>query len=87
MTRQLCFRGLKPTRPTMRTPANGDEIRDAIQGVYDKLSDILGERSPIFILDLVRSGGDSSRRNVMASLTEKEWQILRFTCERAKDSI
>ena len=67
------------------TAANGDEIKDAIQAVYDKLSNILGHQPPLFILDLMQEKGLT--RNITAGLTEKEWRILRFACERARDSI
>jgi hypothetical protein len=72
--------------PEFGTAANGDEICSAIQSVYDKLSNILGQNPPVFILDLVQEKHERTR-NITASLTEREWRILRFTCERAKDSI
>ena len=68
------------------TAANGDDIKDAIQNVYDKLSNILSGQPPVFILDLVQETKERTRY-ITASLTEREWRILRFTCERAKDSI
>lgn len=71
--------------PEWGTASNGDEIKDAIQGVYNKLSVILRNRPPLFILDLVCS--DELNREIDARLTEKEWRILRFCCERAADSI
>lgn len=71
--------------PEWGTGANAGEIVDAIQAVYDKLSVILGNQPPLWILDLVRS--ESLNRIIEAKLTEREWRILRFACERAKDSI
>jgi len=71
--------------PEWGTGDNADEIREAIQEVYDKLSVVLGQSKPLYILDLVRVHGLNKR--IDATLTEKEWRILRFACERAKESI
>lgn len=71
--------------PEWGTGDNADQIQEAIQKVYDKLSGILDGRPPMYILDLVRSNQLNKRIN--ATLTEKEWRILRFACERAKESI
>jgi len=71
--------------PEWGSSANAEEITNAIQNVYDKLSKILEQQKPLYILDLVRIHGLNKR--IDATLTEKEWRILRFTCERAKESI
>lgn len=71
--------------PEWSTGDNADQIREAIQKVYDKLSGILGYQKPLYILDLVQSNRLNKR--IDATLSEKEWRILRFACERAKDSI
>lgn len=70
--------------PEWGTAALGDEIREAVKQVYRKLSRILGE-PPIYILDLVRS--KTLTRKIEATLTEREWRLLRFACERAEESL
>jgi len=71
--------------PEWGTGDNANQIRESIQKVYDKLSSILDQQPPLPILQVVQS----NRLNKMidASFREKEWRILRFACERAKDSI
>ena len=71
--------------PEWGTGDNGSQIENEIQKVYDKLSSILGNQEPIYILDLVKNQEMTEKLN--ASLTIKEWRILRFACERAKESI
>lgn len=70
--------------PEWGTGANRDEIAEAIQGVYGKLSGILDNRPPLYILDLVRADLPTDHT---ATLTEREWRILRFCCERARESL
>lgn len=70
--------------PEWGTLSNGAEIVCAIDNVYEKISNVLGGKPPIYILELVNM---DNGRIITASLTEKEWRILRFTCERAKESI
>jgi len=71
--------------PEWGSMENAHKIKVAIQDVYSKLSGILGQKSPLYILDLVREQNLTNK--IKASLTEKEWRILRFTCERAEYSI
>jgi len=71
--------------PEWGTGDNAEQIKESIQSVYDKLSSILGNQKPLFILDLVKSRGMTEKLN--AHLSIKEWRILRFACERAKESI
>ena len=70
--------------PEWGTAANGDEIRDALSDVYDRLSGILGGREPMWIMELV---GADLPTPIAATLSEREWRLLRFACERAQDSI
>lgn len=70
--------------PEWGTSANGAEITEAISEVYDRVSGILGHREPLYVLKLVRS---DLPQPIAATLTEKEWRIIRFALERAGDSI
>lgn len=70
--------------PEWSTSANAGEIDDALKEVYDRLSGILGHREPKYILDLVR---DDLPTPISATLSEKEWRLLRFAVERARESI
>lgn len=66
------------------TSSNAAEIDDALEEVYDRLSGILGHRGPKYILDLVR---DDLPTPISAALSEREWRLLRFAVERARESI
>jgi hypothetical protein len=70
--------------PEWGTGANGDSIREELDELYIRLSTVLGEQRPIYILDLVHA---EFPRPINATLTEKDWRLLRFAVERAKDSI
>lgn len=78
--------------PEFGTAANVDEIRESLQAMYAKLSDII-ERGigpgrnpqPIHILQLVRARELSSR--IPATLNEREWRVLRFALERSMESL
>lgn len=70
--------------PEWGTSSNCTEIDEALSDVYKKISELLGNREPIFILDLVRS---DLPRTCTATLSEREWRLLRFALERAKDSL
>jgi hypothetical protein len=71
--------------PEWSTSENAHNIRDALSKVYDKLSFVLGNRKPIYILELIDA--ENLNDEIAALLTEQEWRILRFACERAMDSI
>ena len=71
--------------PEWGTGDNADQIREAIQHVYDKVSKILGQQKPLYILRLIQHRGLT--KTINATLTEKDWRILRFACERAKESV
>lgn len=70
--------------PEWGTSANAGEICEYLDEAYRKVSEILGNRPPIYILDLVRT---PMPEPIQATLTTKEWRIIRFALERAKDSI
>ncbi len=70
--------------PEFGTRERAHQLIEALDHVYDEVSAILGGRKPMFIMDLVDA--DLPDR-LSALLTEKEWRLLRFALERAKDSI
>lgn len=71
--------------PEWGTSANGEEIREAVQEMYDHLSGLI-KKPPLYVLDLVRKRDELTTEHV-AGLTEWQWRILRFACERALDSL
>lgn len=70
--------------PEWSTTANAAEIEDALSEVYDRISGILGGRAPLYVLDLVRSDLPTP---ISATLSEREWRVIRFALERAQESI
>lgn len=70
--------------PEFGTGSAAAEIVDALRGVYGRVSGVLGNRPPVYVLDLVRADLPSP---VAATLTEREWRIIRFALERAAESI
>ena len=71
--------------PEFGTGENCAKIVEAIDDVYGRVSRVLGNSQPMYILDIVQSKRMS--RAITATLTEKQWRIIRFALERAKDSI
>ena len=70
--------------PEWGTRANADEIRKKLDRLYEQLSSVLGYREPIFVLDLVRMQLPDLME---ATFTERDWRLLRFCVERARDSL
>jgi len=60
-----------------------ERIRNALNGVYCRVSDIIGE-VPMDIRELVRADLPTG---IPATLTEREWRLLRFAVHRALESI
>jgi hypothetical protein len=76
--------------PEWGTGYNGSLIKEALGRLYGRVSEILGNKPPIYILDLVDEDElecPSLPTPIAATLTEWEWRVLRFALERAKDSI
>lgn len=77
--------------PEFGTSGVASEVREAVQNVYDRLSRILREKKPMYILDLIRNKNDNSHSSlevtINATLTNREWRLLRFACERAMDTL
>jgi len=60
------------------------EIVGQLDEVYDRVSEILNGRQPIYIGNLVNMVFPTPSP---ATLTEKEWRLIRFALERSMDSI
>lgn len=72
--------------PEWGTGAKADEIRLALRQLYHTLSDKLGGRPPIYIGDLV-DRIDLMDNKATATFSEWELRILRFSLERALETI
>lgn len=70
--------------PEWSTGANADEITSELNAVYGIVSAILGNTAPLYILDLTRAELSTP---ITATLTEKQWRIIRFALERADESV
>ena len=71
--------------PEWGTTANGALIDEALEAVYRQLTTILNDQPPVNILELVQR--DDMSNGIEARLTEKEWRLLRFAVERARESL
>lgn len=72
--------------PEWGTSSAAEEISDAIDTLYDRVSGVLDRRAPVNIRKLA-SQADELTTPISATLSEWEWRIIRFALERAKDSI
>lgn len=70
--------------PEWGTSSNAAEISEALDEVYHRVSGVLGGRPPQEILGLVRS---DLPQPISATLTEREWRLIRFALERANESL
>lgn len=70
--------------PEFGTGENASRIREALGEVYERVSVVLGKRKPLYVLRLVDS---SLPKRITATLSEKEWHLIRFALERATESI
>lgn len=69
--------------PEWGTSYNSMLIDEALEGMHRKLGELIGS-PPRFILEVVL---DEAGGAMTATFTEQEWRILRFACERARESI
>lgn len=72
--------------PEWGTSSNAAAIREALDHMYDELSAIIGG-SPMYIVDLVDADPDEMGPDLQCTLSEKEWRLLRFAVERARESL
>lgn len=70
--------------PEWGTGANADAIGEALDRLYVEVSAILGDVPPMYVLDLVRADLPTP---ITATLTERQWRIIRFALERAEESL
>lgn len=70
--------------PEWGTSSKREEIDDALEHVYDRLTGLLSGMPPEDIRRLVN---EDREQPIPATLTEWEWRILRFAVERARDCI
>jgi hypothetical protein len=71
--------------PEWGTGSKADEIDDALEEIYDRLTGLLHGAPPMDVRKLVKAKGMS--RLIGAALTEKQWRLLRFSVERARESL
>lgn len=69
--------------PQWSTSSNAEDIREELGRMHTRLGDVIGS-PPKYILEVVH--GDEGPI-IGAQLSERDWRILRFACEKAKESI
>jgi hypothetical protein len=70
--------------PEWGTSGNASEIILCLDSVYDRVSDVLEHRDSKYILELIDV---ELPTQIPATLTEKEWRLIRFAIDRARNSI
>ena len=69
--------------PEWGTSSQKADIDHALAGVYEKVSTLLG-KPPIDIRVLVH---EDFPLHMAACFTEKDWRLIRFALERARESL
>lgn len=72
--------------PEWGTSRAAGDIKNAIESVYKTVSSILGDRDPVDIRNLAYEESKRSSQ-ITARLSEWQWRIIRFSLERAEESI
>ena len=72
--------------PEWGTSSAAEPIIDSIEELYERVSEVLGKTDPIYVKTLAGQK-DELNTPIQATLTEWEWRIIRFSLERAKESI
>lgn len=72
--------------PEWGTRQNAEQLQDAIGKLYGRVTAILGGVPPVDIR-VLHAEENVRTRPINATLSEWEWRILRFACERAEESI
>ena len=70
--------------PEWTTSSNRQDIDDALSTMHSALGIVIGS-GPKFILEVVNMPEDGPL--IECKFTEKELRVLRFACERARDSL
>lgn len=61
-----------------------EDIRDELDTMYALVSDILGHKEPMFILDLLKS---NNGRLIARPISEKGWRLIRFALGKVIEDI
>jgi hypothetical protein len=69
--------------PEFGTGANAADVAEAIQGVIDRATEVLGEDRK-YIVEVAQG---EPGRIIEATLTERDWRIVRFGLTRALETI
>lgn len=73
------------------TGSNRDEIDEALKRVYEDVSDLLDHQPPMYVLDIIRAEYDADGISRVVTpyrrFTEREWRLIRFALERARESL
>lgn len=72
--------------PEWGTSETSGAISDALETMYDRVTGILGGAEPKDIRHLAEQEHELTNA-IPATLTEWEWRIIRFSLERAGESI
>lgn len=70
--------------PEWGTAETADLIRSMLHSTYGVVSAVLGHVAPIYAGELARTELPTV---ITATLTERQWRIIRFALERAGESI
>lgn len=70
--------------PEFGTSYNCHLISEALGDVYGKISTVLGQKPPLYILELINN---EFPEPITATLSTKEWRLIRFALERARESL
>jgi hypothetical protein len=66
--------------PVWSTAANADQVRDGIREMDTRLTKLLDNVPPRYILDVIREPNGNKRA---CNLSERELRILRYACRVA----
>jgi hypothetical protein len=70
--------------PEWGTSGVASQIGELLQQMHTQVSVVLDNRSP---MDIRRLANADLPKPITATLTELEWRLLRFACERARESL
>ena len=72
--------------PEWGTSGNAAALEEALTDMHTLLGDIIGAE-PKYILNVVFDDDEADERVVASSLTRRQWRMLRFACERARENL
>lgn len=71
--------------PEWSTTAVADEIENQLKIVYARVSEVLLCKPPLDIRELINR--DDLKKPIAAAMSEKDWRLIRFALERARESL